>query len=149
MPNNQCRHFQQFANETTDRSSKKLWTEEKIALAPTIGRQPNKKIRMYAHPKSGCGIPWMGFVTLPEGLESGLQHATARFTRQHTPVTPIAYPATAASPRLCRQCSRLERSETLSNPRTQANPHRQEQSASPSVRLTASVRFRGTGLVVY
>lgn len=149
MPNNQCRHFQQFANETTDRSPKKLWTEEKIALAPTIGRQPNKKIRMYVHPKSGCEIPWMGFVTLPEGLESGLQHATVRFTRQHAKVTSIAYPATGASPRLCLQCSRLARCEALSSPRTQANPHRQEQSASPSARLLASTRFRSTDLDVY
>jgi hypothetical protein len=149
MPNNRRRHAQQLANEMTDRSPKKLWTEEKIALAPTIGRQPNKKIRMYVHPKSGCEIPWMGFVTLPEGLERGLQHGTAKLTRQYSPIASIAHKATGASPRLCLSTLNVLRSKARPLPQNPVNPHRQEQSASPDERPLACVRLRNTDLDVY
>jgi len=104
---------------------------------------------MYAHLGSGCKTQGLGFVTLPEGMERGLQHDTVRFTHQLTFVTSIAHKATGASQWLCSDAPDLLRSKARSQPRNPANTHRQEQSASPHERQLALARFRSTDLDVY
>jgi len=84
-----------------------------------------------------CKTQGWDFVTLPEGLERGLQHGTARLTRQYAPIASIAHKATGALQRLCLSTLNVLRGKARPRPRNPVNPHRQEQSASPYVRQLA------------
>lgn len=84
-----------------------------------------------------CKTQGWDFVTLPEGLERGLQHGTARLTRQYAPIASIAHKATGALQWLCLSTLNVLRGKARPRPRNPVNPHRQEQSASPYVRQLA------------